>query len=302
MSEATEREIREKLHTEKTKKALITRICILLISGAVLLGLLWLVDTEAPVIIGATDRIVTLGESISYRSGVTVQDNKDRSPILMIDNSRVNLEEIGEYKVIYTAKDDAGNTSSVTITVYVQELSETNVNEDRLLEMAQEILVDITEKGMSDMEIAFAIYRWTKSNISYTSDSDKTSWIQAAYQAFTQRRGDCYNYFAAAKALYMAAGIENVNVIKSDTTQSSHYWSLINLGKGWYHVDCTPRAGAENKFFMLTDEELENRTKDYGDDFVYKKEDYPIRATESVQSKIDYSNGKIIDDSNKGNK
>ena len=92
-----------------------------------------------------------------------------------------------------------------------------------------------------------------------------------------------------------AAGIENVNVVKSDTSQSSHYWSLINLGKGWYHVDCTPRAGDENKFFMLTDEELETRTKEYGDDFSYVKEDYPKRATESVQNKIDYSNGKIIE-------
>jgi hypothetical protein len=119
--------------------------------------------------------------------------------------------------------------------------------------------------------------------------------VQAAYQAFSQRRGDCYNYFAAAKALYMAAGIENVNVVKSDTSQSSHYWSLINLGKGWYHVDCTPRAGEENKFFMLTDAELEDRTKEYGDDFVYTKEDYPKRATESVQDKIDYSKGKIAE-------
>ena len=295
MAVSNEKEIQRQLHTQKTKKAIISRVVILLVSGLILLGLVWVIDTEAPLIIGATDRIVTLGESISYRSGVTVQDNKDRTPTLMIDNSRVNLDEPGEYKVIYTAKDDAGNTSSVTVTVYVQVLSETNVNEERLLEIAQDVLVDITEKGMSDMEIAFAIYRWTKTNISYTSDSDKSNWVQAAYQAFSQRRGDCYNYFAAAKALYMAAGIENVNVVKSDTSQSSHYWSLINLGKGWYHVDCTPRAGDENKFFMLTDEELETRTKEYGDDFSYVKEDYPKRATESVQNKIDYSNGKIIE-------
>lgn len=295
MAVSNEKEIQRQLHTQKTKKAIISRVVILLVSGLILLGLVWVIDTEAPLIIGATDRIVTLGESISYRSGVTVQDNKDRTPTLMIDNSRVNLDEPGEYKVIYTAKDDAGNTSSVTVTVYVQVLSETNVNEERLLEIAQDVLVDITEKGMSDMEIAFAIYRWTKTNISYTSDSDKSNWVQAAYQAFSQRRGDCYNYFAAAKALYMAAGIENVNVVKSDTSQSSHYWSLINLGKGWYHVDCTPRAGDENKFFMLTDEELEIRTKEYGDDFSYVKEDYPKRATESVQNKIDYSNGKIIE-------
>lgn len=295
MAVSNEKEIQRQLHTQKTKKAIISRVVILLVSGLILLGLVWGIDTEAPLIIGATDRIVTLGESISYRSGVTVQDNKDRTPTLMIDNSRVNLDEPGEYKVIYTAKDDAGNTSSVTVTVYVQVLSETNVNEERLLEIAQDVLIDITEKGMSDMEIAFAIYRWTKTNISYTSDSDKSNWVQAAYQAFSQRRGDCYNYFAAAKALYMAAGIENVNVVKSDTSQSSHYWSLINLGKGWYHVDCTPRAGDENKFFMLTDEELEIRTKEYGDDFSYVKEDYPKRATESVQNKIDYSNDKIIE-------
>jgi hypothetical protein len=211
----------------------------------------------------------------------------------MVDNSRVNLEEVGEYEVIYTAKDQAGNTSSVTAKVYVQKLSETNVDEEHLMGMARDILDDITEEGMSDTEIAFAIYKWTRKNISYTNDSPKGNWIKAAYQGFTERRGDCYNYFAAAKALYLAAGIQNVDVVKTGTSESVHFWSLIHLGNGWYHVDCTPRAGKENKFFMLTDEELEQRTKEYGDNFVFDKDAYPQRATESVQDKIDYAKGVI---------
>lgn len=50
-------------------------------------------------------------------------------------------------------------------------------------------------------------------------------------------------------------GIQNVDIVKSDTSHSAHYWSLINLGDGWYHFDATPRKGGGN-FFMLTDAEL----------------------------------------------
>lgn len=252
-------------------------------------------DTEAPVISGVTDKTITVGESVSYRTGVTVTDNEDENPTLTIDNSKVNLNEPGEYEVVFIATDAAGNSSSETMTLTVKKKPSNEVDEDKVMDLANDILKDITNESMSDMEVAFAIYRWANRNIGYVNDSDKSSWVKAAYQAFTKKSGDCYNYFAAAKALFMAAGIDNVDVVKSDTSHSRHYWSLINLGDGWYHVDCTPRKGTGDLFFMVTDAELEAYSKAHSNSHIFDSDAYPERATESVQDKVDYSGGKIKD-------
>ena len=250
-------------------------------------------DSEPPVISGAADISIIVGESVSYRAGITVTDNEDENPTLTIDNSKVNLDEPGEYEVTYTATDAAGNSSSVTITLTVKKKPSNYVDEETVIEMARDILADITNESMSQMEVAFAIYRWTNRNIGYVNDSDKSSWVKGAYQAFTKKSGDCYNYFAAAKALFTAAGIENVDIVKSDTSHSSHYWSLINIGDGWYHVDCTPRKGSGDLFFMVTDAELEAYSKNHSNSHIFDTDAYPERATKSVQDKVDYSAGKI---------
>lgn len=249
-------------------------------------------DTEPPVIEGAVDKEVYLGNSIAYKEGITVTDNETAKPKLTVDNSLVDTAKAGTYPVTYTATDDAGNVCSVTVNLTIKEKPKDYVDEEMVYEQAQKVLDKITTDDMSDMEVAFAIYKWTKSNISYTGSSDKSSWVKAAYHAFTKQSGDCYNYFAAAKALYNLAGIENIDVIKSDTSHSSHFWSLINLGDGWYHVDCTPRRKV-GYFFMNTDAELEAYSKENKNSHIFDSDAYPERATESVQDLIDYKAGKV---------
>lgn len=249
-------------------------------------------DEVPPVIEGAVDLEYFLGESISYKSGITVTDDETESPKLSVDNSQVDSSKAGTYPVTYTATDDAGNTASVTVQLTLKEKPKGYVDKETVYDLARKVLDDITNDSMTDMEVAFAIYKWTKSNIAYTGSSDKSSWTKGAYQAFTKKSGDCYNYFAAAKALYDVAGIENVDVIKSDTSHSSHYWSLINLGDGWYHVDCTPRRNV-GYFFMNTDAELEAYSKKNKNSHIFDTDAYPERATESVQDLVDYKNGKV---------
>jgi hypothetical protein len=249
-------------------------------------------DEEPPVIEGAVDLEFFLGESIAYKSGITVTDNETATPKLTVDNSQVDTDTAGTYPVTYTATDDAGNTASVTVNLTLKEKPKGYVDEETVYKLAKEVLDDITDDSMNDMEVAFAIYQWTKTKIAYTGSSDKSSWTKGAYQAFTQRAGDCFNYFAAAKALYNVAGIENVDVVKSDTSHSSHFWSLINLGNGWYHVDCTPRRKV-GYFFMNTDAELEAYSVKNKNSHIFDTDAYPERATESVQDLIDYKAGKV---------
>lgn len=256
------------------------------------------VDTTAPVIEGATDLTFYLGDPISYKANITVTDDVTANPKLVVDNSQVDTSKAGSYPVTYTATDDAGNTASVTITLTLEEKPEGYVDPEVVYELAQTVLDDITTEDMSDMEVAFAIYRWVSTHIAYTGHSDKSHWTQGAYQAFTERAGDCFNYFAAAKALYDVAGIENMDVVKvvtENTSQSSHYWSIINLGDGWYHVDCTPRSNP-GKFFMNTDAELAAYSVENRNSHNFDGSLYPERATESVQDRVDYANGVILEE------
>lgn len=253
-----------------------------------------LTDTQAPVIEGAADIEAFVGDSISYKADITVTDDYDESPSLEVDNSQVDLSKAGVYDVTYTATDEAGNSSSVTVTLTLTDKPEGYVDPDVVYALAQEVYDKIIDDSMTDMQKAFAIYCWVKSNISYTGDSDKSSWTLGAYEAFTNLAGDCYNYFAAAKALYNLAGIENIDIVKSDTSHSSHFWSIINLGDGWYHVDCTPRKGDGDNFFMVTDEELEAYSVQHNNSHIFDSGLYPARATESIQDKIDYDNKVLL--------
>jgi transglutaminase-like putative cysteine protease len=250
-------------------------------------------DTQPPVIEGAQDLEIYVGDTVAYKQGVTVTDDQDENPTLEVDNSAVSLDTAGTYPVIYTATDQAGNQSTVQITLTVNEKPEGYVEPEVVYELADEVLAEITDDSMSDMEKAFAIYNWTRTHISYTGTSDKSSWTLGAYQGFTQKKGDCYNYFAVAKALLDRAGIENIDVVKSDTSHSSHFWSLINLGDGWYHFDATPRKGEGDNFFMVTDEELNAYSVAHNNSHIFDSSLYPERATQSVQDKIDYSAGTI---------
>lgn len=250
------------------------------------------VDDMAPVIEGAKNLNGYVGDSVKYKAGITVRDDRDPLPKLTVDNSQVDTSKAGTYPVTYRATDDVGNTTIVTVYLTLTEKPAGYVEPDVVYGLAREILDQITTDDMTDMEVAFAIYRWVSTNIGYVGSSDKSSWTGGAYQAFTQRSGDCYNYFAAAKALFDVAGIQNVDIIKSDTSHSSHYWSLINLGDGWYHVDCTPRKRV-GYFFMNTDAELEAYSVNNKNSHIFDGSLYPDRATESLQHLVDYENGKI---------
>ena len=251
-------------------------------------------DTTAPVIEGAKDIKAFVGGSIAYRDGVTVTDDADPDPTLTIDNSAVNINAAGTYPATYTATDAVGNSSSVTVTVTVGQKPANYVEEEQVYEAAQEIYDQIVKPGMTDMEKAYAIYHWVKDYIYYVDQSSHEYWTVAAYQAFTEKAGDCFTYYAAAKAMLNMAGIQNTDVEKSDISHSRHYWLLINLGYGWYHYDACPRVGpGDDNFFMLTDAELAQYSNAHGGTHVFDPTLYPERATESVQSKVDYENNRV---------
>lgn len=238
--------------------------------------ILHLIDTEAPVIEGVSDISVELGESISYKSGVTVTDNSSEEIEVEVDNSEVDVSTVGEYTVVYSATDSSGNSSQVTATVSVTEPevnSTDDITEALVLYMAQQILDEIlTDDMTTQYEQAEAIYWYCHENIAFIGTSDKTNWLIGAYEGMTTFEGDCYTYFSVAKALLTQAGIENMDIYMI-TDEKQHYWNLIDVGEGWYHFDSCRRKDGTT-FFYWTDEELMEYSEANDGSHAYDQEEF----------------------------
>lgn len=228
-------------------------------------------DTEAPVIEGVDDIYVFLGDTVAYKSGVTVTDNCPQELKLEVDSSNVNLKEAGTYPITYTAKDYAGNKTKATANVIVKERV---YNEEELNSLADKVLAKILKEGMSPYEKAEAIYNYTRKNIRYISNSQKEDWVRAAYEGLVDKKGDCYVYACTAKVLLTRAGITNMDIEKIPA-KTLHYWNLVDLGDGWYHFDTTPRKDGV-VFFMWSEKDLMDYSERNNKSHNYDHSLYPV--------------------------
>lgn len=190
-------------------------------------------DTEAPVIGGALNLTVLEGENLSYRKGLRVTDNCMQGLALEIDSSAVNLDKEGVYKAAVTATDLAGNSASAEVTVTVLPWAHPKEELDAL---ADRVISQICTEDMTLWEKAEAIYSYVRGNVTYQSSRYISgNWSQAAYQGLTERRGECYVMACTARVLLERVGAECM-----DISRANHRWLLVNVGDGWYHMDCTP--------------------------------------------------------------
>jgi hypothetical protein len=208
-------------------------------------------DTEAPVLYGVKDQTVYVGSTVSYRKGVSAVDNCDGDVEFSVNTDGVQLSEVGDYTVTYSAKDRAGNEAVKTITIHVinKDYSDETVNE-----LADGVLSTIITDGMSDMDKLSAIYTWVRNHVTYINHSDKNSFNQGAYEGLHDHKGDCFVYAATSDALLRRAGITTM-IITKIPTRTSHYWNLVDIGEGWHHFDTTPRRGGFECLYK-TDAEL----------------------------------------------
>ncbi|MBQ7248300.1 MAG: transglutaminase domain-containing protein [Lachnospiraceae bacterium] len=249
-------------------------------------------DTTGPVIEGLKDITVEEGGTVSYKSGVTVTDDTDPNPTLDVDASAVDLSVPGTYTVTYTATDASGNLTEeeITVTVTAKTTPASSAASSDGYDASDEdvsymkylgglYLKQIVKDDMSLKEKAMRIWLWVNWNCDYVSTSDKSSWVKGATQYFDTHKGDCFNYYAASRALLELAGIEVKPVVKSDSSHSDHYWCLVNLGDGWYHFDATPRDGGGDYFFLVTDEQIDAYSEAHENSHIFDHNAYPARAT-----------------------
>lgn len=228
-------------------------------------------DTDPPVFTGIKDIIIFEGQSISYKKNVTAEDAKDGPVEFKVNSGNVNTRRVGTYEIQYTAVDAAGNIAEESASVTVKKLEAT---EEAVYSLADEILEKITKSDMTKKEIAYEIYKYVKANISYTGSSTKDNIIKEAFRAIKYKSGDCFTYYALGEVLLTRADIDNMMVTRVGG-KTQHFWSLINVGSGWYHFDASKHSEEINSF-MMTDADLEYYTKRWGRNyFVYDKSKYP---------------------------
>lgn len=228
-------------------------------------------DTEAPVIEGTADLKAFIGDSVSYRKNVSVTDNCPEGLLMTVDTAAVNMNAEGVYPVTYTAKDAAGNTTSVTVNLTI---TPRVYDIDEVYAKADAVLAKILTPEMSQLEQARAIFDYIRRNVSYINDSVKDDWVRAAYEGLVYRKGDCFVYACTAKVLLTRAGIANIDIAKIPA-KTHHYWNLVDVGDGWYHFDTTPRKD-HPVIFMWTDAQMMEYSNNHYKSHNYDPALYPV--------------------------
>ena len=216
-----------------------------------------LADTVAPVIQGVTPIIVTIGDSISYKTGVVATDDLDDYPTLTVDASGVDLSREGVYQVIYEAVDSSGNSASVETTVTIMPRS--LIGLDQAYEMADKVLEEILTDEMTEEERLYAVWIYLH-RIPYTDISYSDNYVDNAYYFLEKRAGNCHCYYAASRLLLERMGYMTIDVQNRDHAKLRHFWNLVSVdgGETWYHFDpCGWNWNdSDGLLFMVTDDFL----------------------------------------------
>lgn len=228
-------------------------------------------DTEPPVIYGVVDRTAYVGEPIAYLAEVYAEDNADGRTEITVD-SAVDTQKPGVYEVTFTTEDEAGNRTSAACKY---KLVAATVSEDEVRRLAQDVLGKITTDSMVTAEKLKAVFDYTREHVRYTGDSDKTDWRKEAVRGFKTGRGDCFTFYSVTRALLDELGVEYMSVTRLGG-RTRHFWTIVNIGTGWYHFDTTVSSAHRAKCFMWTNEQCQ--VKPYF--WRFEKSKYPEIAAE----------------------
>ena len=215
-------------------------------------------DRLPPVLYGVRNRNVYLGESVAYLAEVYAVDDVDGAVQIEVD-TKVDIHREGTYEVTYSASDLNGNQTSASCRFTV---IQPTVTDEMLRDLTARIMSEITTPDMVKAEKLKAIFWYVRNTIRYGNGTNHnyTDWRRAAYEGLQNGRGDCYNIWAATKALVDQTDIEYVSVerVKTERRKTRHYWINVNLGTGWYVFDPTWTRYHKFECFMWTEKQCDS--------------------------------------------
>ena len=244
-------------------------------------------DTTPPELLGVRALSMVAGDGAVLREGVYASDDCFGEVTLTVDASALDTSRAGMYSVTYRAVDAMGNATEQTavVTVYSAPFDEAS-----LTAACDEILARIAS-GVTDREhICRAVYAYVQDTLSYFPVSDHSHAGRAALTALEQRRGDCFSYFALAKALLERAGVPCLEIERiHEAGEQTHFWLMVDLdGTGtsprWYHFDPTELDAAygEHDGCLFTDAQLDAYNAARSGFYDYDRAAYPATAREPL--------------------
>ena len=243
-------------------------------------------DRQAPVFSYVPELSAYVGEAIAYRKGLVVTDNCSGQMTVEVDSSLVNPNVPGDYPVKFKAVDACGNLSMAETVIHIYD---NMITEEQLMQQIALLADRITTPNMTMVEKLRAAHAYIQEHISYTSDSDKSDWVRAAYESlFMTGTGDCFNYFAAAKAFLIYFGLDYREIERTPgVAEGTHFWLMVNIGTAqkpsWYHYDATRlRNTYENSGCLITEKQLRaynNLSKNF---YIYDTSRYPATDTRII--------------------
>ena len=229
----------------------------------ILKATLTLYDEEhPPVIQGAQNKTVFVGDTISYRAGIQVKTDTDETPELSIDSSKVDLDTPGIYPVTYTATDVFGRSSSVTVRVTVEEKPANYESMILLEKQVDEKLAELLKPGMSEIEKLFAIFRYVRLVSPWNRGRTEHDAVDQALKAMAGNPGDCFTHAALYQAMLERAGFL-CTLVEKDNETGMHFWLMVCIDGNWYHSDPSPIYVRGFVTFLSTDAQLKDNVDKY---------------------------------------
>lgn len=221
-----------------------------------------------PLLVCYTDR----KGSYNFKEHVQAVDARDGKVPVSVDTSHINWDKEGIYKVYYTAKDDSGNQSKTWAKVQVYKPG--------TAEQIADIILRTKIKSGSDVQKLRKIYQYVPTSCSYVGFGSHTNWRATAVRGIRSHKGDCFTYYSIAKLLIVRSGIPHIMMRRyPERPGNNHWWNLVYVKGGWYHLDTTPRL-RKGYFCLQTDEQLWMYST--GSTFRFNKALYPARAKKRI--------------------
>ena len=240
-------------------------------------------DDSAPTI--SCDPVIRTvrGESIAYKSHISVIDNYDPEPKIEIDNSEVNLDVEGSYPVSYTATDHCGNQSFAESEVIVSAPSDETVPDEEIYALVDKILAEITTEDMQPIDKVWAIYEYVR-HIPYNGRDFTYNYKYEGYKLLREQKGECYGSYSASKLFFDRLGYVNLSLEKNVGTK--HFWNMVSLdgGKTFYHFDATNwhEWATRPVMCMICDSTLEEISEAHKGTHRYDHNLFPATPAESM--------------------
>ena len=173
------------------------------------------------------------------------------------NETELELETTQENDVVIGQDYKVKGTTNISKAYISGDRSKLSEKELETLEMAEELLAEIIQDGMSDYEKELAVYDWMVEHIGHDQGAlivipTSQQSVDEPYGVLKSKTAVCVGYATTFRLFMQMLGIESMVVHDVDFI---HTWNLVKLEDEWYITDVYSDAGSNQyRHFNIADE------------------------------------------------